>query len=154
MAGWISLQLKIELEMGPSLAIGKADHLYQGGLLLKGPAPPSPSLFLQNRCKMKILVLQGGGWRPPYLLGSFAHELGEMFWILTDLFPTLLTLHATSYPFSLVKIVIFPVDSVSSMRVTDETGFDSCISMVMAVLHKVELYSDSNELYCTIAKCS
>ena len=40
--------------------IGEADNLFQGGRLLNGPAPPSPSLFLQNRCKMKILVLQGG----------------------------------------------------------------------------------------------
>ena len=54
--------------------IGEADHLFKGERLLKGPAPTSPSLFLQNRCKMKILVLQGGGAdAPPYPLGSFAH---------------------------------------------------------------------------------
>ena len=50
--------------------IGEADLLFQGGGLLIGPAPPSQSLFLQNRGKIKILALQGG-LAYPYPLGSF-----------------------------------------------------------------------------------
>ena len=40
--------------------IGEADNLFQGGRLLNDPAPPSHSLFLQKRCKIKILDLQVG----------------------------------------------------------------------------------------------
>ena len=43
-----------------NICIGKADHSFQGGLLYIGPAPPGFILILQNRWKMKILILQGG----------------------------------------------------------------------------------------------
>ena len=53
--------------------IGEADHSFQEEQSYIGDTPSSFILLLQNRWKIKIFILKGGGLVPPCYLGSFAN---------------------------------------------------------------------------------